>query len=165
MSTRACLAVASPEGWEGVYVHNDGNPTHLGKAIWRVLQERFISPTDVRTGFETPSPLEGARAFCEVCITGHPGGWSSFPDVCYCHDPAFVTRDGVRDHRLASGDWDASIEWVYVVDPTRLTLAVMQSFRQGGAPLETVATIDLLGPEPDWRRLESNRPPLLTQRS
>ena len=157
--------MTAPKGWEGVYVHQDGYPTHLGRVVWQTLHQRFISPTGVRTGFETPAPLAATRAFCEVCITGHPGGWSSFPGLCYCHDPAFVTRDGLRDHRITGRDWDSSIEWVYVVDPTRLTLAVMHSFRQGGAPLGTVATIDLLGPEPRWRRLESNKHPLLTQRS
>jgi hypothetical protein len=49
-----------------------------------------------------------------------------FGKVCYCHDAAFVMRDGVPDSRLTSDNPDSLfIEYVYILDPEPATMTVL----------------------------------------
>lgn len=104
MSTRGAIAFGDEVCWDGLYNHSDSYPTWLGKILW---QER---PT-------------------ADLLDLHPGGFSSYPDVCYCHDEYFAKRDGsaAKDSPYYSPDaqWgyihsaDGNplfIKWVYVFD-------------------------------------------------
>src|SRR5262245_40639553 len=108
MSTRACIAyIERPEDesadrWRGVYSHFDGYPTGLGAKLWDVIRTQFLFNTG-HTGVANSGAVENAlTSFIAVYIKGHPAGWSVFDDVCYCHDPDFVLRDGVRDGLITS---------------------------------------------------------------
>lgn len=118
MSTRGCIARATDTGWRGRYQHFDSYPEGLGEEIWRVLHARFGGD---------------AEAFLRYAVDQHPGGWSSFPKQCYCHDPAFVARDGsavddpeqvsdIHEHGgRCTPDCDPLfIEYVYALSPTTL---------------------------------------------
>jgi len=37
MSTRGCVAIGTPEHWQGVYNHWDSYPTYLGAKLWEHL--------------------------------------------------------------------------------------------------------------------------------
>ena len=91
------IARPKGKGFEGVYQHSDSYPTWLGKHLWAAIKERG----DV-------------ASFLAETIDAHPGGWSSFPELCYCHqgddeEPDLIMTD-------ESADW-LFIEWAYVIDP------------------------------------------------
>lgn len=184
MSTRSALAYLvakdKTDGWKGVYCHWDGYPTVRGKEIWDVLHTKFIGNKG-KVGVQNKGDKKKAiQAFIDIYITGHKGGYSSFPDNCYCHDPEFVMRDGVRDERLTSDNPDPLfIEWVYVIDPKRAKMRIFGHDSnpkekggtvKGGAPTllkngywdyghcqykhKLVVEIDLLGKEPDWEAIQ-----------
>ena len=110
MSTRGAIAFGAVASWVGVYQHWDSYPSSLGPKVWAFLQEHGI---------------EALQRFIEA----HPGGFSSFPDSCYCHDEYFAQRDGssAKDSPYfnekapvgleTNENTDALfIEWVYVID-------------------------------------------------
>lgn len=151
MSTRGVIARAKADGWEGVYQHSDSYPTYLGRHLWAGLHNGR-SPAD----------------FVAQDIEAHKGGWSSWPDRCYCHD---MDRDGptmaITDKDV---DWLFS-EWVYVIDPDSATFSVIRGcVRRDGTHTETapdgrtweaenygcslVGSFSLDGEEPDWMALE-----------
>ena len=178
MSTNAIIAQAaeSPEeSWRGVYCHWDGYPTALGAKIWALLHTRFRLNASISEDGRPVNPRVAVRAFCSITISGHPGGWSSFDSLCYCHDEYFVMRDGMKDFTMGPENVGSNIEWIYILDPQTLTLTV-QALRlehtdgeaapdphlEGGVVdygyclcrWEKVAEVDLLGDEPDWRAIE-----------
>jgi hypothetical protein len=115
MSTRSVIAVATPTGWEGCYVHWDGYPTARGPLIADYLAEY------------------GYAGYLEL-ISSSPKGMSSFPD----RETGFVVEryeDGSGgvitgcDATCASCD-PLFIEWVYIVRPNG-TVNVLSSKRSG----------------------------------
>lgn len=122
MSTRGCIArTANGEGWQGVYQHWDSYPTGLGKELWERLHSRYQGDIE---------------ALLVDAIDKHPSGWSSFPDVCYCHSD-YAKRDGSKatdspyykrdapDGRMTEQTADPLfIEWVYAFDPENRKLAI-----------------------------------------
>jgi len=188
MSTRACIARArDPKSteWVGIYSHSDGYPSYLGAMIWQVLQRDFLSCVENSREVSSRDICRirqaAVRGFCDIYIGGHRSGWSAFPDKCFCHDPFFVMRDGIRPSRIASENPDPLfIEWIYVLDPNKLTLTI---FENQGEPKEgqvlkepvrrkdgrwdyghcvcwhdKAATVDLLGDEPEWEAIKAGRP-------
>lgn len=108
MSTRGCIAFGNKEKWEGLYQHSDSYPTYLGPVLLKAYQDGTLKP-DI--------------------LDKHPGGFSQFPDVCYCHDEHFAKRDGsaakdspyykktVQPMKIDSANSDPLfIEWVYIFD-------------------------------------------------
>jgi hypothetical protein len=69
MSIRGVIARVGEQegGFRGVYNHNSSYPTWMGPHLWRILHERYNG--DV-------------RAFVKEMIDAHPGGWSSFGEIC-----------------------------------------------------------------------------------
>ena len=143
MSTRACVAKVWGDGWSGVYTHWDGYPTHQGPIIWAKLHEECGGNSDV---------------FIERYIDAHPSGWSSFGEICYCHnkdfpdhEPMIITSDDERHNQALY------TEWVYVIGKRVLTVYTSD---KRDSPLENqygweiVAQVPLDGPEPDWGKLE-----------
>lgn len=158
MSTRGVIAKREGDGWRGVYQHSGSYPTWLGNALW----------ADLHGGCGSVTP----QAFVQKEIDGHLGGWSAWPDSCYCHSSEWEARDNsdmVTTERTV--DW-LHIEWIYVIDPEALTFAVIcGQIRRLGAHLkqsasgrswardnygcELLAVFPLDGPEPDWQDLEN----------
>jgi hypothetical protein len=172
MSTRSALAYKTGEDkWSGVYCHFDGYPTNRGKQIWEILMKDFILNRGV-LGVAN-SGNTSLQSFVDIYIKGHIGGWSNFPDVCYCHSPEFVQRDGVNENIITSDNPDALfIEWVYVIDVENKKLIILCGGRAKGmyeekAPdgrkwkspnythypvIELTISPDL--PEPDWEKIQ-----------
>lgn len=188
MSTRSMLSfIPYKKGleWEGVYCHFDGYPSTRGKQIWDILHKDFLNNKGTPGVGNSGDPSNAIHAFIEIYIKGHKGGWSSFPDQCYCHDPAFVMRDGVRASKLSNSKYPDPlyIEWLYVLDEKshRLKIYTGRSNPDFKGDLnsphkdvtltnegywdygtcqyrhELVADIDLLGDEPDWEHIEETR--------
>lgn len=173
MSTRSALAFKTEDGWEGIYCHWDGYPTNRGSQIWKILMEDFCLNKG-ELGVQNDGKIETAlRSFVDVYIKGHPSGWSSFPDTCYCHDPGFVMRDGIIDGKITSKDNDPLfIEWVYIIDVKEKKLVILTSYSTGKTiqkvdykgkkydsseyahKVACVADIDPDKPEPDWEAIE-----------
>jgi hypothetical protein len=169
-------------GWEGVYCHWDGYPTNRGKQIWEIIHRDFINNQGKPGVSNDGDPHKAIKAFVDIYIKGHPGGWSSFPDECYCHNPSFVIRDGQSDGKLTNKTADPlSIEWAYVISQSNMTLTIYAGKEKPGyipgeikqEPVytddgywdhghcayrfEKVVTINLLGKEPNWKKIESGR--------
>jgi len=130
MSTRGCIAERKGDHWEGVYQHSDSYPTWLGKTIWKTIHEKYKGD---------------AQKFINFAIHKHDGGWSSFPEICYCHGK-FAKRDGTKPgqkegvirgcecnnkpYKSSNKDKDNPrcdplfIEWIYVLDPIYQKMAI-----------------------------------------
>lgn len=172
MSTRSCLAYKTgEEKWSGVYCHSDGYPTNRGKQVWEILMKDFILNRGV-LGVAN-SGKTSLQSFVDIYIKGHIGGWSSFPEVCYCHSPEFVQRDGLQENTVTSDNPDALfIEWVYVIDVENKKLEIYKGGRAKGMHEEKsddgrkwkspnythylVVSLDISPdlPEPDWEKIE-----------
>lgn len=155
MSTRSILAYSKGKSWEGIYCHWDGYPTNRGKQIWEILHRDFIGNAGEIGIANKKDPHNAVKAFIQIYIKGHSGGWSSFPEGCYCHDAGFVMRDGVTSHiEKPKHLKDTWCEWLYVVDPVKLTLTIFSVYKD---KWETpVVTVDLMGKEPDWKTIEKS---------
>ena len=172
MSTRSCLAYKTKDGWEGCYCHWDGYPTNRGLQIWKIIMQKFVLNKG-KIGVVNDGST-ALRAFVDIYIKGHKSGWSSFPDECYCHNPEFVMRDGVKDAIETDKTTDALyIEWVYVIDPENKKLIIFTHGRAKGTHKEgpgkdgsmwdspnyahyLVCEIDINpdAKEPDWKEIE-----------
>ena len=119
MSTRGAIAFGNAKEWSGVYNHADSYPTGLGAGAWEALKSGLLT---------------------KEFIESHPGGWSSFPEICYCHDSYFSERDGssakdspfyrkdAPDGRITNEESDALfIEYVYVVDTDANKLHILKN--------------------------------------
>jgi len=138
MSTRAIIGktTGAEQQFRGVYSHSDGYPTWLGKHLWQTVHEQFQG--DV-------------KRFVREMIAMHPGGWSSFGDICYCHENGAKTsapRMVFTDKDFAKGD-DGDAEWMYIFDVETRKLFVRDVNHK-----EVVGVIDLDGPEPNWTVIE-----------
>ena len=110
MSTRGVIARVQGDGWKGIYHHSDSYPTWLGRELWRALQNEYEGDVE---------------ALLKDAVDEHPGGWSSFSDRCYCHDPE---RKDEGDMIMTDRDCDPLfIEWVYAFDPGSRTMSVFSS--------------------------------------
>ncbi len=192
MSTRACIAQTNDpkaNSWQGVYSHMDGYPSGLGRDIWFILQRSYFRKNENEPQQMTTEDYQNAvQVFCKTYITDHPGGWSSLDSgVCYCHDPYFVKRDGVRISWISEDDPDPLfIEWVYILNPETVSLTILASLCQPveGKPTRrlplhlgngvwdyghcvcrhvNMGWIDLLGEEPDWKKMEDEAEKLREQ--
>lgn len=145
MSTRAVIANGTFDKFRGVYSHSDGYPTWLGVEVWKRKEE--ISDL----------------------IDKHPDGFSSFPEVCYCHDEYFSKRDGssAPDSPQYNSDKEAAywteevtdwlfIEWAYIFDDKNLYVVKAKKRDDKYMPV-LVGTFPLDGEEPDWNKLERSR--------
>lgn len=155
MSTRGVIAKTAGDGWVGVYNHFDSYPSGLGEALWHATRP-FVATDD-------PPPAVGLQHFIEQYIDAHSGGWSSFPDRCYCHD---MDRSNEPDMIITSETVDALFyEYVYIIDPSHCDMIVLgtmssddirrygfvpMSLESHGYMLVTLGEIDLLADSVDW---------------
>jgi hypothetical protein len=161
MSTRSVIAVAKGDGWQGIYCHMEGYPTYQGPELWRVWHTAYLGDL---------------TAFEQGVITGHPAGYSTFPDDCHCHNE-WGDKDG--EMLYTHNDEQASalfIEWVYVFSRRVLTIFTSEPtgeqqrcendngrwWMEPAYRWVVVCQVPLDGPEPDWQVIEdaaSTTPP------
>ena len=148
MGTRGAITVGALAKWSGVYNHWDSYPEGLGADVWEVLT--------------SPDGIEKYKR----AITEHPGGWSSFPEKCYCHSE-FAQRDGsaAKDSQFYKVDAPSGqmtnenadalfIEWVYVLDENEMALHILESYSTGnGYAHKWVKSLRIGDYEPDWGSL------------
>lgn len=153
MSTRAIVAYKTKDDkWEGVFNHWDGYPSGLGKEIWEILHNDFIDNKGAIGITNCGTPENAVKAFIDIMIKGHGGGWSTFGKICHCHSPAFVLRDGLTKMVLSEKDLkDTWCEYLYVLDPTK---ASMDIFTITGGGTKLLKTVKLTGAEPNWDKIE-----------
>lgn len=149
MSTRGVIGVKTPTGWRGLYNHSDSYPEWLGKRIFGLLSDMSMEAYYTSEGGLMPKEKKKEtmqailRYFVKRYIDGHPAGWHSFPNMCYCHDrpeifgipPEQVSRD---DTMTSDNPDPLSIEWIYLVDPEEMTLTILTAahadYKEMGAP-------------------------------
>ena len=143
MSTNACIAKRTANGWQGVIHHFDGYPSGLGKAIWNCVKH-----------------FNGnwARA-TEYLIDDHPAGWSSIVQrdfnkkagfdgdgpLCYCH--------GARneDGQLITEENAESYLYVYAFEDN-----IMHIMGVVKGKWKSVKKIDMDKKEPNWNKIKVN---------
>lgn len=124
MSTRSVIGIQTERGFRGVYCHWDGYPTNRGKQIWEVLVHFFqdVPRHELPSGGEETQAQATIRKFGEVFVDAHPGGWSSFPFVCFCH-----VEEREENMRRTGKSWrEVDLEeWGYVLDYERGCLIII----------------------------------------
>lgn len=119
MSTRAVVAIPMDNGFRGRYVHSDGYPTHMGRALHAIVKR------------------DGAEQARKVLIENHHEWYVLFPDRTEDELREFTYGDmhavpgyGVRYDDLADCDdcwWDSrdddgDLEWAYVLNDTAVSV-------------------------------------------
>ncbi len=166
MSTRGAITRITDEHegkFTGVYHHWDSYPTGLGQTLWGLYHGHF---------------KRDLRAMLSILIDQHPAGWSTINDrdftlpvgfweegpECYCHGDRHEKGQIVTEANAAT----IGGEWVYAFDETTSRMFVLSSYNENGhkmigmfgsgnpkATWKVVASVDLNGQEPDWKRLEN----------
>lgn len=175
MSTRGCIARLdrrTPVEFRGVYHHWDSYPSGLGQALFHIRNRDFGRDTETMlkelidrhpAGWSTvvgtrfaPQSGRGKRL-----ARGSKDGSEDAGAQCYCHggrhEPGWLVT-----HGNAAG---SGVEYAYAFDGA--TMLVLASYgREGGkmvgmfgtgdpdAVWSVIATVDLDGPEPDWKAME-----------
>ncbi len=164
MGTRGAIARTNDERktFTGVYHHWDSYPTALGETLFELCRDTFDGDVD---------------NMLKVLIDEHPAGWSTINDKdwdkpigydedgpnCYCHGSRSEEPQKITE-RNASG---CGCEYVYAfVDDT---MYILSSYCQDGGKMigmfgmgdddatwRIIATVDLKGDEPDWKKIESD---------
>ena len=158
MTTRGVIAFGRVSSWRGVYNHRDSQPTQLGPLVYQAWQEGTLT-------------LDFLKA--------HPGGFLSFPDICFCHgdqaeqcgscskDSPYYIK-GLPKMFFSSGSADPlMINWVYVIDDgwvhvlgnydtgrIRLKRGAAGVYRTLVYGFHEISTVFLAGAEPDWASIE-----------
>jgi len=153
MSTRAIIAVEKDgQPWQGVYHHYDGYPSWLGREIYNAIQ------TDAE--MNDISMREATYRFVMKTITAHKGGWAVLHERCFCHDADNTVRHE-PDMCLTRATADPlHHEFVYVLDPEKLTMTVLASYYSNSKSeydYFTGAVIPMKQDEnPPWDYIEDN---------
>lgn len=153
MSTRGILAYApdpATRDWTGVYHHSDSYPTGLGRKLHALCRDAFAGDADALGIYAT-------REHCSWSSIVAPGVTPEYrASACHCHGPgadlaAADDRERYHPSDLADEDVRIAIEWVYIIEPTRLI--VLAPTERAFAPVGHIAWTD----EPtddDWTRIE-----------
>jgi hypothetical protein len=193
MGTRGCVAVngESPDfkQWRGCYNHWDSYPTGLGKEVWDTIQS-----IGVKAVVDGVTKVGDWREFlsggvCEFCgkVEGQPVDISSrlftkpdsgeFPDPLALNHSHAEPGDGIITSEAPD---PLFIEWVYVIEPATMQMAVMAAMSKPGYKMREVdageqpvlsndgywhyghcaykhvivTVVGLTGPDPDWAAIE-----------
>ncbi|MBF9071756.1 hypothetical protein [Streptacidiphilus fuscans] len=141
MSTRSLVARPCPDGgWEGRYVHSDGNPDFMVPVLIAAQRCRFAGDQDALAA-HLLSHEGGWEYLGDELIDPTPDLASMFAELgegsCYCHD-----WDGGAPEPLATDDdvrGTDHIEWIYVLRPEGLEVISTRRDRD-----------DLRGPVLPW---------------
>jgi hypothetical protein len=128
MSTRGCIARVEGDAFRGVYHHWDSYPTELGRRLFAIAQGQDID------------------TLLRELIDGHPGGWLTVQEECFCHDR------GEDPMPVAPDENDAWVEWAYAFDARARSMAVLH--KRAGEAWRLRALVALDGPAPDWQAME-----------
>ncbi len=123
MSTRAVIAIPDGDGFKGRYVHNDGNPRHLGYELGMLVSDHGLESV-IKT-LITDSPI-GWSIVARGMLALPSGGWSvnsgNFAliegwGVAYTRNDAseLAAEDDWYDMAYCSSA-DSDIDWVYVLN-------------------------------------------------
>ena len=118
MSTRSCVARRTDDGgWEGRYVHFDGDPGWRMPALLDLIDR------------------DGVDRVLQVVIDEHPNGWSALTaedeTLGKFHSPdrfevvpgyGIAYLDGEPSMITSKDTPDCFIEWVYIVDSETITV-------------------------------------------
>jgi hypothetical protein len=146
MSTRSIVGVPWGDGVRGRYVHSDGYPSHMGRALWALAHSQF----------------SGAELAELVCGMG-PEGWSWITGAGAEDEPwgqpygdHYGNGDGlewwVTAPVLSDDDDHGGTEWGYAL--TDSTMTVFKIGWDDGSAIP-VAVVRLDGEEPDWQTIEA----------
>ena len=157
MSTRGCVAIGTPEHWQGVYNHWDSYPTYLGAKLWEHLHpngqlrdlnafaEDLLMYGDWREYLN-----RGVCPYCGQKGVGQPHTISGpFYDYWLRSEPlpepfqSNLEKHGYPDpeakyHEHGNGPDDQIsseypdplyIEWVYVINPANKVMTVLTACR------------------------------------
>ena len=122
MSTRSVIATGTADNWKGRYVHWDGYPTAVGRAVQEIMRRDGYakatkvllndhygwSSVDGQIGGEVPESLQDER-FVQVSGYG----------VAYREDHGESNPDEWFTSDSANPLW---IEWVYILTPTNIVV-------------------------------------------
>ena len=165
MSTRGCIARIDGEGFTGRYHHWDSYPRGLGATLFKLRNEHFRGDTDATLRFLIDDHPAGWSTINNKDFTLEPGFAMEGPQpLCYCHGERSEKAQVVTQAN-ASG---SGVEYAYCFPPNGKRMLILSSYRAngekmvgwfgGGDPESTwsaIADIDLDGPEPDWKGIET----------
>ena len=168
--------------WEGRHHHWDGYPSGLGKRLYE-LAHHFNDLAWMLTFLIDQHPagwstilacdIDAAPGYRELGCQhpGEPDRHNEFEahmtwertqgPQCYCHGDRREAADPLITDNSAN-DWDT--EWAYVINPATGVMTIYERIYEGDTPIyhravmrwSQVATVDLYGPEPDWRAMEGH---------
>lgn len=132
MSTRGCVAVRREDGgWEGVYNHYDSYPEGLGKDVTEAV--KLVPAPQLQNWCLELLKCDDWREFlndgvCEYCGVKGKGQPHTIGLQSHKH-----TRDeGGPPRHITTENPDALfIEWVYVIDPFKREIEVLENKASG----------------------------------
>lgn len=145
MGTRSVIAIPDGDAWRGRYVHWDGYPTHMAKALTDIvrrdgLSKAILTLTESFYGWssisatqtdESNEPDLDTDRFASVA--GFGTAYTDEPDNWHTPDP------------------EAATEWAYVLCPAGL-LIVKQGYKE---PDRAIGLFDW-NTDHDWSQVESD---------
>ena len=140
MSTRGCIArlhSRHPLEFTGVYHHWDGEPSILGRKLFRLRNTDFAGDTEAMLSVLIdghPGTVVGARVSKTQANEGYPG-------------PRSLTREILTQEDAA----DADVVFVYAFDGSTM-LVLGTRYRTGPHDPYWVVLFEIAldGPEPNW---------------
>jgi len=160
MSTNACIAKRTANGWQGVIHHFDGYPSGLGKAIWNCVKH-FNGNWARATEYLIDDHPAGWSSICEADFSKEPGfvehgSHASNSPKCYCHGDRHDEPDMIYEGELE----DTSCRWLYIIDQ-----GVLEIYKVENAELTRIAdaSFRVEFEDDDWEMLD-NHPRLITSK-
>ena len=170
MSTRSIIAKETENGWGGRYHHWDGYPAGVGATLYTAYNGHFEKDIEKMLKFLIDDHPAGWSTIVHADFSKEPGFNIGLDDEgppapqCYCHGSR--SEEGWLH---ASGDDNfGGAEFCYVLDNHEMTVLV-RVYEDGTAAVqffgvdasdvakgvhwETLAVVNLDGPEPDWDKM------------
>src|SRR6478672_10478983 len=162
MSVRAVLARPRGTDFEGVYLHNGGEPTELGPVLWNLISARYGFDAALFSREMIDQNLEGwsniyvlggelAKTWdgrTKVTVDQHQENFNADKDdpgpTSFQGDPQREMQGLTAPPCVPGNTWGADL--VYVV--AREAMHVLVAEGESG-PYTKIATLPW-GPEPDW---------------
>ncbi|WP_327255390.1 hypothetical protein [Streptomyces sp. NBC_01244] len=137
LATRSCIARPTPTGFEGIYVHWDGYPTHHLPLLLAAHQFRFKGDIEAMARFLVDSPEVSWDHLGADLLTDAPepvqqrlgNGY----DACR-PTTGLVTLDGSPVQRMTFDEVSAQeswLSWAYVLRPEGVEVASLQNGPRG----------------------------------
>jgi len=181
--TRGAVSIKTNDGWQGVFNHENSQPTIMGPAVWEELQENWKcldkwGKALLECGYWEEFLNGGLCPYCGKYAIGNPhnvradlllevkhGRLAPDPDV-----KRHFHSSKIPSVNSKSAPVDALwIEWVYLVHPKQYALEVFRSVRDEGIfsvkkngrswkqpfyKYFPMGFYSLFNKEPDWQEIE-----------